>query len=603
MTVAEQKGVGVTIDGEVIENRALMTLGIDELVPAPWGNFRLQRDPGSFAELKESIRAEGINQNLVVRPVQAQGGWVYQVLAGYGRWEAAKDVGLAQVPVMVRLVDDRQAKNIMLAENAVREDLNDAVLIEQYAALVGNFDGDFNKAAEFLGVSESKLRRYVQLKNCHEGVLTALANKLIHLGHAEILSQLATDEQKRLLDRVIVEGLSVKELRDVAARVQVPLSYARFDKADCVACPHNSEVQQSLFDSGVAGGLCGNSECFKAKSGEWFRAHLAELESDHATVIGENVKPVSDTQRIDAVVLGDEHVKNECAGCAHNAVIVSTALKTFGDCTEGRCTNQECFDQAKEAYRLATGPEASAGAEQSHEVPAPEATPAPASQGATNPPAKKKTTAKATPKKQLNYHAKIQRVAAARYLKDHREAANLDLVFAVAGAINAFPGNFDGKLEGDLESVQVTCSIPKLIEVCSRMSREQLEETLAKVSDLWVEQATSKYGGEDLYSDGVFQQVNKMARGGDGSAAYYIDAWQPSEESLSVYTKAELEIVLSEAVEPHESFRDFYERTHGKGAFKKLMAMKSKERLEAILSCTDFNWAGFAPRPYLTDNA
>ena len=109
---------------EATPQDALRTLPVDALAPGKYQPRRIM-DPAKLAELAESIRAQGVIQPIVVREiVQPRGGKTWEIIAGERRWRASKQAGLAEIPVVVREVDDRTVVAMALIENIQREDLN-----------------------------------------------------------------------------------------------------------------------------------------------------------------------------------------------------------------------------------------------------------------------------------------------------------------------------------------------------------------------------------------------------------------------------------------------------------------------------------------------
>src|SRR5262245_65890869 len=126
--MAKMKGLGRGLDAllggadevAAAPGETLATLAVDVLQP---GRFqpRLRLDQAALAELADSIKAQGVMQPILARPL---GNGRYEIVAGERRWRAARLAGLAQVPALVREVPDRNALAIALIENLQREDLN-----------------------------------------------------------------------------------------------------------------------------------------------------------------------------------------------------------------------------------------------------------------------------------------------------------------------------------------------------------------------------------------------------------------------------------------------------------------------------------------------
>ena len=137
-------------DGQTTEGE-LQTLPVDALKPGKY-QPRTRMDPGSLEELAASIKSQGVMQPILVRPVgslfDAQR---YEIIAGERRWRAAQLAGLADVPVVVREVDDRAVIAMALIENIQREDLNPLEEAQALSRLIDEFSLTHQQAAEAVG--------------------------------------------------------------------------------------------------------------------------------------------------------------------------------------------------------------------------------------------------------------------------------------------------------------------------------------------------------------------------------------------------------------------------------------------------------------------
>src|SRR5690606_28348714 len=131
MTPPKLKGLGRGLDALLAANRdddtergELQTLLADTLQPGKY-QPRTRMDPGSLEELAASIKAQGIMQPILVRPLAAVNGAPrYEIIAGERRWRASRIAGLSEVPCLVREIPDEAALAMSLIENIQREDLN-----------------------------------------------------------------------------------------------------------------------------------------------------------------------------------------------------------------------------------------------------------------------------------------------------------------------------------------------------------------------------------------------------------------------------------------------------------------------------------------------
>ena len=176
----------------------------------------------SLAELAESIRAQGILQPIVVRPLPGQGGGEtrYEILAGERRWRAAQLAGLETVPALIRNVPDEAAVAIALIENIQRENLNPIEQADSLKRLVTDFGMTHEQAAEAVGRSRAAVSNLLRLLDLPDAVREMLARRELDMGHARAL--LAIGSPQLLLEtarRAVRDGWSVRETERAASRV------------------------------------------------------------------------------------------------------------------------------------------------------------------------------------------------------------------------------------------------------------------------------------------------------------------------------------------------------------------------------------------------
>ena len=173
----------------------------------------------AMAGLVESIRQNGIIQPILVKPVP--GG--YQLIAGERRWRAAKAVGLATIPAIVRETasgeaGDRQMLELALVENIQREDLNPIEKGEGLKAYIERFSVTQEDAAKRLGQDRSTIANLIRLLELPEDVKELVRQGDIMMGHARALLRLTSPSgQITLANRVKAEGLSVRQVERIVA--------------------------------------------------------------------------------------------------------------------------------------------------------------------------------------------------------------------------------------------------------------------------------------------------------------------------------------------------------------------------------------------------
>lgn len=169
---------------------------------------RRRFDGASIDELAESVRAQGLVQPVVVRPVPEGG---YELIVGERRWRAARVAGLATVPALVRETDDRDSLLLALVENVAREDLSPVDEARAYAGLMDEFGLSLGEVAEHVGRSKPTISNRVRLLELPDDLLGLLERGQLTEGHARaVLSVPDNDDRRRLARRIVRQGLSVR---------------------------------------------------------------------------------------------------------------------------------------------------------------------------------------------------------------------------------------------------------------------------------------------------------------------------------------------------------------------------------------------------------
>ena len=178
---------------------------------------RTRMDEGSLYELAESIKAQGIMQPILVRPI---GEGRYEIIAGERRSRAAKLAGLTEVPVLVKDVPDEAAAAMALIENIQREDLNPLEEAQGLQRLTAEFGLTHEQAAQAVGRSRSAASNLLRLLNLAEPVQSMLMAGDLDMGHARALLPLDKALQITTAHEVIAKKLNVREAEKLVARVQ-----------------------------------------------------------------------------------------------------------------------------------------------------------------------------------------------------------------------------------------------------------------------------------------------------------------------------------------------------------------------------------------------
>jgi len=184
---------------------------------------RLDMRPESLAELADSIRAQGVIQPIVVRPVgkPAPGASQrYEIIAGERRWRAAQLAGLAEIPAIIRDVPDEAAVALALIENIQRENLNPLEEARALHRLITEFDLTHQEAAEAVGRSRVAVSNLLRLLELADEVKTLVEERQLEMGHARALLGLANRRQQAEIGAFIAKkGLSVREAEALVRRL------------------------------------------------------------------------------------------------------------------------------------------------------------------------------------------------------------------------------------------------------------------------------------------------------------------------------------------------------------------------------------------------
>ncbi|MBB2494278.1 ParB/RepB/Spo0J family partition protein [Aquipseudomonas ullengensis] len=223
------------------DTRELQHLPLD-LVQRGKYQPRRDMDPGALEELANSIKAQGVMQPIVVRPI---GGGRFEIIAGERRWRASQQAGLEKIPAMVREVPDEAAIAMALIENIQREDLNpieEAVALQR---LQQEFELTQQQVADAVGKSRATITNLLRLIALPEEIKTLLSHGDLEMGHARALLGLPAEQQVEGARHVVARGLTV---RQTEALVRQWLSSKEKPVAAVKSDPDISRLEQRLAE-------------------------------------------------------------------------------------------------------------------------------------------------------------------------------------------------------------------------------------------------------------------------------------------------------------------------------------------------------------------
>ena len=206
----------------LLSDRGVRMLRSDQIVASPL-QPRRRFDETALATLGESIRKHGILEPIIVRPRDDR----FEIVAGERRFQAAVQLGLEEVPVTIRDLDDRTAMEIALSENLEREDLSPIEVAISFSDYLTKFGTTQDELAQRLGKDRSTVANLIRLLDLPEVARTALDNKVITAGHARALLPLKDQRQLgTVLAEVIRKQLSVRQTEALVRRLLTKKSRA-----------------------------------------------------------------------------------------------------------------------------------------------------------------------------------------------------------------------------------------------------------------------------------------------------------------------------------------------------------------------------------------
>lgn len=208
---------------------------------------RTRMDEGALNELAASIKAQGLMQPILVRPIAEPG--KYEIIAGERRFRAAQIAGLNDVPVLVKDVDDQAAAAMALIENIQREDLNPLEEAQGIHRLIADFDFTHEQAANAVGRSRSAVSNLLRLLNLAKPVQTMLMAGDIDMGHARALLAVDSATQITLANQIVAKRMSVREAEKLVTKTTVEQASAATPRATKEKSRDIARLEEELSDT------------------------------------------------------------------------------------------------------------------------------------------------------------------------------------------------------------------------------------------------------------------------------------------------------------------------------------------------------------------
>ena len=232
----------------------LLQLAIEKIVPNPF-QPRTRFNELELDELSDSIRQHGVMQPVVVR--QTVRG--FELIAGERRWRASQRAGLAEIPALVRDLDDQQVAALALIENIQREQLTAIEQARALARMRDQFSMDQTALATMISSSRSNVANLLRLLNLSQGVQSMLEEGRLEMGHARALLPLPENMQVKTAEDVLRSQLSVRQTETLVKRLLSDNS--KRDQGSDQKDPDVSRLEAKLSDR------LGASVQIKPKSG------------------------------------------------------------------------------------------------------------------------------------------------------------------------------------------------------------------------------------------------------------------------------------------------------------------------------------------------
>jgi ParB family chromosome partitioning protein len=213
---------------------------------------RIDMRAETLQELADSIKAQGVIQPIVVRPVGVPGvgeSQRYEIIAGERRWRAAQMAGLNEIPAVIRHIPDEAAIAVALIENIQRENLNPLEEARALERLISEFELTHQEAADAVGRSRAGVSNLLRLLELAPEVCERVERREIEMGHARAVLALPNRKQQvEVATLVAKRGLSVRDTEALVRRLQSGGASASAAEGQDGRDPNVQRLEQELAD-------------------------------------------------------------------------------------------------------------------------------------------------------------------------------------------------------------------------------------------------------------------------------------------------------------------------------------------------------------------
>lgn len=542
-------------------------------------NPRTYFDEQKMQELIDTVRPHGIIQPIIVRKNELG---LLEIVAGERRYRAAKTVFGEDYEMPIKYfesITEEEAEAFSVIENHTRDGVAPTEEATNAGKLLARFKGDYQATAKYLGWDMKTLTNRLALLQLSPIVATALNERKIEVGVAELLATITRDRQETALEGILANNFSIAQIKKFIQDKSKLMASAIFDKTECGTCHYNTDLQTTMFAENLGCGSCSNDACYDAKT-------AAELESRRKTLEDEFpvAKIITVAEKFSIVRIVAEGTKNvvgpeqavACKSCANYGGVVSAMPDSLGNVFRGQCFDVKCNQEKVIAFAEAS-------------LPAPAAKPTSAASNSnkgaqsssSTTPEKKATTATA-PKVPVTVVVETQRV------KDYRQKI---WRAAVKKEVAELPQKSLSLLFGlAAKSIISNVSAEKIQNAFSILSKQKMSATsslseFAATSDSFNQETRDKLLNGMTLSAVESVEVKDLVE-----MCVYIDLdlrkhWTINEEFFKLLTKSEIEVIAHE----------IGLKAHLDKAFSGLMNKSKEDFIKALLT-SGFSFDGIIPK-------
>lgn len=583
----------IKIDHDTGTASELLMLRAKRIRRNPEIDPRISRNTSDYLSIKESVRVHGVNQPILVRPVEGDPDHDYEVVAGNTRHQSTLDNDIELIPCMVKTLTDAQARIHAALENIQRANLTPIEEAKHAQVVLIDMNNDHEEVCKQLGWSRTKLNSRILLSHCNLDVAEALVQKQIVIGHAELLASVPAENQTAILAKIIERNMTVTEARQRLFSLSLDLNKAKFDTTACHGCPKNSATSRDMFDNNIGGSQCLDVKCWEGKATALIDVKLIEAKADYGVVHTDLT--IAANSYVELGANGPSGVGetqfSACTGCVSYGAVVSTQYGNEGTLKGNLCFDKPCNAKMRESYQkvlaaLAVEPARDGDGTDSVSI-----------QPITDNTSNKKTgieNPKAAQPKVPGMRKAMRRHAFDLYASMGQQAVRTNMNLALAIAVTSL--YFDVRNEIPSELLK---AVESGLGVSSRLQTDKRVEMEIQLAAKSVEELTSlmqrlaavtvfRRDGADLFEKSVSgsQSIGFIQFTGLEPVNFF----KMSAEFLKTLTKAGAVEELKRS-----GFEAKYTKDRGDKAFKQLCVMPVDALIKEVMGFELFSWEGYLP--------